>query len=52
MAPFFTKFDSNYWKFSYYSTTDVSLWENENFRLRSRDRKASYYFYSIDNTNK
>jgi len=47
-----SSFTSSFFSFEYYSTTSKSSWDEYNYQLREINRKGSYFFNSIDQTNK
>jgi len=47
-----SSFTSSFFSFQYYTTTSKSTWDDYNYQLREINRKGSYFFNSIDQTNK
>jgi ATP-binding cassette subfamily A (ABC1) protein 3 len=46
-----TDLDQSVWNSQYYAATSLEDWDLQNYNLRSINRKGSYYFTNIDNTN-
>ncbi|EAR99563.1 ABC transporter family protein (macronuclear) [Tetrahymena thermophila SB210] len=51
MNTLFTHFNPHDWKATFYNAASKQDWDNQNFELRSVDRKGSYYINKIDNLN-
>jgi hypothetical protein len=48
LNPFIDMFDENSWDLSYYSSSSVNDWDENNFLQRSLDRKGSFYIEELD----
>lgn len=52
MSALVSNLRSSDWKTELFSTTSKQVWDDKNFEMRAVEHKGSYFFNSIDTTNK